>query len=172
MRLNHQAKDLSMRTAAVHVILGVLACRLGGTMTLLAQDKPSSKPADSAPTAAIKGLVTNFYKNWEQGKATQNKELFLSADVPAVGIAPDHRPGHQTVIWQKKAGDLLKEWETNPPKFLEIDSVDVDRVGESLAVARVTYRSSAIKGRAVFTLCSGSAGWRIASLVLETRFNW
>jgi hypothetical protein len=153
-------------------ILGVLACRLCDPMTVLAQDKPSPKPADSGPTAAIKEVVTNFYKNWEQGKATQNKPLFVSAEMPAVGIAPDHRPGRPTVIWQKKAGELLTEWENKPPKFLALDTVDVDRIGESLAVARVTYRASAIKGRAVFTLSADAGQWRIASLVLETRFNW
>jgi hypothetical protein len=161
-----------MRAVAALAILGVLAFWLGGPLTLLAQDKPSPKPADAKPTAAVKDIVTNFYKNWEQGKATQNKALFVSADMPAVGIAPDHRPGRQTVVWQKKAGELLKEWEAKPPKFLALDSIEVDHIGESLAVARVMYRSSAIKGRAVFTLSSDAGAWRIASLVLETRFNW
>jgi hypothetical protein len=161
-----------MRVDVVGAVVAVLAFLQGAPMPLFAQEKPSSKPSDSKAMAAVKAVVTNFYKNWEQGHATRNQPMFLSPDTPTVGIAPDHRPGRQTVVWQKKAGELLKEWEANPPKYLELNSVEVDQFGESLAVARATYSGSAIKGRAVFTLSSEAGVWRIASLVLETRFNW
>jgi hypothetical protein len=132
---------------------------------------PRSPEAD-ASVRAVKDAVSTFFSNWKEQRATRNATLFLSPDTPVTGIAPDHRPGRPTVVWHKKAGELLKEWEATPPKHLELDRVEVELFENSLAVARVTYRGDAIKGRAIFTLSSSAHGWRIASLVLETRFNW
>lgn len=161
-----------MRTVVTIAIFGILASYLSGPLPVLARPKPLPLATDAKPTDAVKSVVTNFFKNWEQGKATQSLPLFMSADMPTVGIGPDHRPERPTATWQKKAGELLKEWESNPPSFLALDSVDVDPIIGSMAVARVTYRGAALKGYAVFTLHSDAGAWRIAALVFETHFVW
>ncbi|HMP02051.1 MAG TPA: hypothetical protein PKD86_12425 [Gemmatales bacterium] len=160
-----------MKAAFVLALFGALALPLNGPRPLLAQDKPPPSSEESKPVSAVKDLVANFYQNWKQGKAVLNHELFLNADVTVVGISPDHRPSRSTVVWQKKAGELLKEWEAKPPKHLRLDAVEVDVLG-TLAVARVTHMGSGIKVRGVFTLYAEAETWRIVALVLETRFNW
>lgn len=161
-----------MRAVATLVILGVLAMRLDGPATLIAQDRPIPKSADSKSTDGVKDIVATFFKNWKQGQATRNQSLFVNADIPVVGFGPDHRPGQLTAVRQKTAEHVLKEWEANPPQYLVTDSIEVDRLGGSLAAARVTYSGFGSKGRAVFTLYSEAGTWRIASLVLDTRINW
>lgn len=129
-----------MRAVATLVILGVLAMRLDGPATLIAQDRPIPKSADSKSTDGVKDIVATFFKNWKQGQATRNQSLFVNADIPVVGFGPDHRPGQLTAVRQKTAEHVLKEWEANPPQYLVTDSIEVDRLGGSLAAARHLQR--------------------------------
>jgi len=125
------------------------------------------KKAESADSVkAVKQVVTTLFDNVSQGKGEDNLKLFFSPDVTIVGIS---RGSGLEKAWQKKAAEVVKQWQADGAVKVTVDSNQVELMDDALAVARVNGQTDFVKLRGVMTLTSEGGSWRIASYVFETR---
>jgi RNA polymerase sigma factor (sigma-70 family) len=124
-------------------------------------------PEKPDPKVEVKQVLTAFYRNLAAGTAKDNEGFFRSADATVSGVSY-FRP---TTAWQKKPAEYLKG-HGDKPKYLEVDSVEVDLVTPGMAAARVKYRAGGYKGNVVITVLLEDGRWRIASLFETTHFVW
>jgi hypothetical protein len=184
-RASELAKEVSVGTtmgkwtAAIAVALAVAA---GAVVAAgLGQPEPAPPPKEPVavapagapipekpdPKVEVKQVLTAFYRNLAAGKAKDNEAFFRAPDATVSGVSR-FRP---TTAWQKKPVEYLKG-HGDEPKYLEVDSVEVDLIHPGMAAARVKYRAGGYKGYAVVTLFVEEGRWRIASLFEETHFVW
>lgn len=147
---------------AMCVVASAVAPRVRG-----AEEKKA--PAD---TEAVAKIVGTYFENAASAdKVEKNADLFVKPDSVVVGVA---RGGGAEKVWTKKVADLLPEQRKELQGLgrdvpYKVESMKVDLLDRSLAVARVSYRNEFVKCRGVFTLTSEAGSWKIASLVFETR---
>lgn len=132
-----------------------------------AQTTAAPATKTQASRDAVKTAAMEFYAKLRDGNATQNEAAFHhpSAAVSGISRLRDARP------WRKTAAEYLKG-HGDAPKSLALDSVDVDMIHEGLAVAKIKYRASGLKGYAVLAFTAEKNDWRIVSLYEETFFVW
>ncbi len=152
------------------LLVGAVGCLLAVVLAgdLASSGQPAKRPGPAETDNVIRDLIAVYFGNISQGKAGDNLKLFVREDVPFIGI----RGGEGTEkVSQTKAADMVKEWQAAGAFDIAADSTHVERLDDALAVARVRYHTALITGRAVFTLTSEGGGWRIASVVYETRLK-
>jgi hypothetical protein len=138
---------------------------LGGAF---AQEKEPAKEGE-----VLDKIVRMYLENATQADTVEkNAMLCVRADTPFVGIA---KGGGADKVYSKKIGDIVKEQKQELQTLARkvpctVDSVKIDFTDESLATARVTYSNEFIKLRGVFTFSSEGGSWKIASIVMESRF--
>jgi hypothetical protein len=135
---------------------------------------PPTPLAHSAPPPAdvaspVKALVHLFYDRVAQGRAKDNEELFLKRDMPITGFEvrrPNDRP-----FFQKTPADYLKTF-SSEPKYFVVDRIDVDRIHDHLAVARVEWKTGGYRGHSVITWSNDGKEWRIVGFFVDQHFVW
>jgi len=130
---------------------------------------PVKKPEAPKEAEAITAIVKSFFDNLNRSKADQNLALFVRPDAPVVGI-----PGGSGVekIWTKKASEFIEALKADGAASTHtVDSIAVETVDGALAVARVKYHTVHVNCRAAFTFSSEGSGWKVATLVFETRLR-
>ena len=153
------------RALAMILVLVAFCGVLGGAF---AQEKKPAKQAE-----ALDKIVRTYLENATQADTVEkNVMLCVRADTPFVGIA---KGGGTDKVYSKKIGDILKEQKKELQGLARkvpctVESVKVDFIDESLATARVTYSNEFIKLRGVFTFSSEGGSWKIAAVVMESRF--
>jgi Trypsin-like peptidase domain len=114
----------------------------------------------AASVAAVKQTVTSLYENLTKGKADEALKLFVNSEMPVVGVSPGL--GLQK-IWVKKPNEGF----AGPANPHTVDSMEIEMLDETFAVARVHGHTQHVKFLAAITLTSEGGGWRIASYVFE-----
>ncbi len=120
--------------------------------------------------SAIKDVVNSFYHNLAMGRIKANESLLRTMEVATSGI---HRgnSSQPARAWSKTPAQYLAR-HGDKPKFLKIDTVQVDLVHQGFAIARIQYHEGGQKGYAVLTLAREDQAWKITSLYEETHFVW
>lgn len=126
-----------------------------------------SKSDPKSARLSAKDFVEGFYRNLAAGKSSEALTDFANDDsaVSGVGHFRDPKP------WKKSPAEYMKQ-HGDKPKYLQVESVEIDPLHSHLAVARVKYKAGGVKGFAVLTLTSDMQRWRITSLFEETHFVW
>src|SRR5262245_26613722 len=130
--------------------------------------------AGSAPPAVdvatpVKAAVNLFYDRIAKGKAMDNEEIFFKRDVAITGFGfgrPNERP-----FFQKTPAEYLKGFGAEPRYFV-VDRIDVDRIHDHLAVARVEWKTGGAKGHSIITWHNDGQNWRIVSFFQDMHFVW
>jgi hypothetical protein len=127
---------------------------------------PPPPPALKTDLAATR-IVTEFLQNLRSNQSARSLDLFVSPDTQVVGISKGQG---REIIWRKTAKEFIditvQEYHgTETPEATHVQMID-----ETFAVVVATYQNQYIKVRGVFTLSAEGGRWRIASMVLQSRF--
>lgn len=116
----------------------------------------------------VKERVNLFYDRIAKGKAAENEAMFLKPEVPVTGFGygREERPFFVT-----KSTDYLKR-HGDQPKYYVVDRIDVDRIHNRLAVARVEWKTGGARGHSVITWSSDGKDWRIVGFFEDMHFVW
>lgn len=128
----------------------------------------SAPPPEDVATP-VKAAVDLFYDRVAKGKAQDNEELFFKRDLTVTGFGFGQR--QQRPLFQKDAVEYLKGFGTEP-KYFVVDRIDVDRIHDYLAVARVEWKTGGAKGHSVITWHKDGQHWRIVSFFQDLHFVW
>jgi len=141
------------------------------TVTVLASAfvlaRSAAPPADvSTP---VKAAVQLFYDRIAKGQAKDNEELFFKPDVLVTGFG--YGRGGERPFFTKSPADYLKGFGTEPKYFI-VDRIDVDRIHDRLAVARVEWKTGGARGHSIITWSNDGQNWRIVSFFQDMHFVW
>jgi hypothetical protein len=145
--------------AKVFILVGLLSTALIA--------RSAAPPAEVA--APVKAAVQLFFDRVAKGQAKDNEQLFLNNDVPITGFEvrrPNDRP-----YFQKSPAEMLKRFGSQP-KYFVVDRIDVDRIHDRLAVARVEWKTGGARGHSIITWHNDGQSWRIVGFFQDEHFVW
>jgi hypothetical protein len=117
----------------------------------------------------VKERVNHFFDQVAKGKASENESMFLKPDVSVNGFG--YGRGDERPYFQMKPAEFLKR-HGNLPKYFVVNGVQVDRVHDRLAVARVDWKAGGMRGNSVITWVNDGKTWQIVTFFQDEHFVW
>ena len=126
----------------------------------------------SAEEVAVKKVVTSYQYRVASGDAEEVekvRDLFLNPEIPVLVFgSKDQAHEVKPIKAVTHVGAMKLFAKARGPINTKVDSVKVEILTPSFAVANVVYTNKFVKGRNVFTLRLAEGHWKIVALVTET----